>query len=654
MGAGASKPAKRRYVHRQQTYGLSIVKADKDHDVSQLTNDDSVSALSCPPGPDPDTTNVCSLKPNQAYRLPHFCTLAGSGGKQNRLTWCGKLGANGEWGVEDTNGSGSCNYDDCGAFKEATGCCRGCCAIAGSGVNCQRRKFRGDPLECCLQDLECNGGLPTTGTESPAACFSDMAKKRTCDPCNRSLTSGPETVVYTGANGRPITCAQTGSSSCQEIMYDYCTGADLNPTDTSWIDRWVDAQGNPQSCIRALERNLFQNYPQATKCQTVGGLNLTGPCRPVTRPATLTGQSDQPNSAGVDVQALSSDGVAWGTQLMNGVFNKYRDQGFVVGSVPGQLGYNPFQNTLYTICCNAPIICQSGLSNTCSVYTAQRLSLNPNAANWCGCYLPDEEYEKYVNQFGVNKECTPTCNRSTTIPLVAGDNTAILCNQTVCIIDDVTINLNNTNLNGGVNISQICGNCSGTLNSASSCSCIVENTTVDAANAQLGNINLNTSCTSSRCVVSNPGGFPDLPATLPVPCDQTSDPKSVYEAAQAALNQSNANALTKKIVTYLVIIGLIILVLFLLWWFLRPSVNTKVKVPPPPPPKPETPKEPVTPSPTPSPPPPPPEPTRPDLERRPGFDNNGSKTIGNLDYTAKAVSTGTGYVPPSSPGVGQL
>jgi len=425
-------------------------------------------------------------------------------------------------------------------------------------------------------------------------------------------------------------------------MYDYCTGADLSPTDTSWIERWVDAQGNPQSCIRALERNLFQNYPEATRCQTVGGLNLTGPCRPVTLPGTVTGiPSDDPNSAGVDINALSADGVAWGTQLMNGVFTKYKDQGFVVGSVPGQLGYNPFQNTLYSICCNAPIICQSGLTNTCSVYTAQRLSLNPNAANWCGCYLPDEEYQLYVEQFGINKECTPTCNRSTTIPLVAGDNTAILCNQSVCVINDVTINLNNTNLNGGVNISQICGNCSGTLNSSSSCACIVQDTTIDAANAQLGNINLNTSCSSSQCVVSNPGGFPDLPPTLPVPCDQTSDPKTVYEAAQAALDEGNANALRNKIVTYLVIIGLIILFLFLLWWFLRPSVNTKVKPPPPPMPEPEP--EPA----------PPPTPTRPPLERRPGFES-GSKNIGTLDYTTKAVSTGTGYVPPERPGIGQL
>jgi len=525
-------------------------------------------ASTCTGGQTPDTRNQCSLYIDDIYHLPHFCTLSGLGGKQNRIVWCGKLGTN-EWGVNDASGSGSCQYDDCGAYKESPGgCCNGCCAIAGSGVDCKRERFNGTPIDCCINDLECNGGLVPADPTNPA-CFSDPDQKLTCDPCQRSLTSNTNTLV-SRRNGTQVTCGSRNVQGCQEIMLDYCSGVGVD--DQSWFARWVDLDGNPQECMLALERNLFQNFPGDSKCQVKGIINLGGECTPlVLYPSTITTDSDGNTiTGGGPVNALSDEGVIWGRQLMNAVFAKYKSQDFVIGAIPGTPGYSSFQDFLYSLSCQVPIITQDALDSTCSIYTAQRLSLNPDVANWCGCYLPDAEYTQYVDSYQINKECTPMCNRSTTIPIVAGDNTAILCDQTVCIIDDITINLNNSNLNGGINIGQICGNCAGTLGSSSSCSCIVENNTVDAANAELGSINLLNSCSSTTCTVKNPG-YRDLPATIAVPCDQSSDPNSVYAQAQAELEAAQAAARRRELGIYLLIIGIFLLLLLLLWFFIRPE-----------------------------------------------------------------------------------
>lgn len=538
------------------------------------------------PPPDPDATNQCSKYASDVYRMPGFCAESGVGGKNNRITWCQRMSTAGEWAPQDTNGSGSCHYDSCATYRAvpSDGCCNGCCGITGSGVNCKRKQFAGDPLACCMKDLECNGGTDDASlATNPPACFSDTSQQDTCSPCYRSLTSDENTIYDAtvrndGTITNVVTCGDIGNGGCQEVMLNYCVGADIptpNPDPSAAVQelasRWYDSnQGTPGPCTIALERNLFQNLP--SKCLAVGALPYTSTCRPLFYPGSTLPGSDG-STAGTPVTALSADGVEWAQAMFPQLIAKYNDLGFSLGSVPGGVGYNPFQDYLYSLCCQVPVMCQSTLENSCAIYTAQRLSVNPDATNWCGCYLPDSEYQKYVDAYQVNKECTPTCNRSTTIPLVNGANAPILCNQTICIIDDVTINLSNSTVNGGINVSQICGNCSGTFGSQSSCSCIIQNTTIDGAQSNLGNINLNTVCSSSTCTVTNPG-YPDLPATLEVPCDQTTDPDTVYAQAQAALEAEQAAQNKQTIIIYLVIIVIFFVIMLVIYFLIRPELRS--------------------------------------------------------------------------------
>lgn len=539
------------------------------------------------PPPDPIADNQCSKYASDLYLMPNFCAQAGPGGSQNRITWCQRMSTANEWKPVSTfgvNGTG-CHYDTCSSYKAVPGdgCCNGCCGVTGLGVVCQRQDFTGDPLTCCMKDLECNGGIDDISLKTnPPACFSDDNKQHTCSPCYRSVTSTGDTIydVTTDSNGvvtSTTTCAQAGNNGCSDILLNYCTGGDIPPdTDPSaaiqiLAERWYDAALNkPGPCTNVLERQLFQNLP--SKCLAVGMLPFSTSCRPKYFANPTTVVDGITTGAGTPVTALSAAGVQWAQTMFPQLIAKYNSLGFSLGAVPGSIGYNPFQDYLYSLCCQVPVMCQSTLDNTCSIYSARQLSVNPDATNWCGCYLPATEYQKYVDAYQINKECTPTCNRTTTIPLVNGGNAPILCNQSICVIDDVTINLNNTTVNGGINISQLCGNCGGTFGSQSNCECIVQNTTIDGAQSNLGNIDLLNVCTNTTCTVTNPG-YPDLPATLQVPCDQASDPNSVYAQAQAALLAEQAAQNKQTIIIYLVIIGVFLILMVFLYFLIRPALR---------------------------------------------------------------------------------
>jgi hypothetical protein len=122
-------------------------------------------------------------------------------------------------------------------------------------------------------------------------------------------------------------------------------------------------------------------------------------------------------------------------------------------------------------------LCQDGLDRVCETQTAQRISLNPAIAQWCGCHLPPQEYEDYSVKFNIPPECTPMCNRSGTIPIVGINAEPVNCKQNVCLIDEVTVNLINAQIGGGITFDQICGNCGG-----NPCSCIISNTEIDIIN----------------------------------------------------------------------------------------------------------------------------------------------------------------------------
>lgn len=483
--------------------------------------------------PPPDTINQCAIDFNQQTNIPNFCTFAGPAGDGYRSEYCSLMSDAGEWG-DPQPFDNFCNYADCMPFLQVTpGCCRACCGIIGESVRCRRQHFRGDPVTCCFNDMNCTN--PDAST-NPPQCYSDAKKQKACD-------NGTE-------NGNYRTLTGTG---CQDVMMQYCTGtlSTDDPNSTAWLDRWTQNGGQNGSCTYALIRNLYR-----TSVPCLGTVPLPTP-----------GICNQPPIFPVD-----AEGYFWGQRLVSAAMAKYKEQGFEIGTLPGFPGYNPWQDFLYSeICCPTPGLCQDGLDTVCSDKTSQRISLNPAVAQWCGCHLPQGEYEDYSVKFNIPPECTPMCNRVGTIPITGINADPINCRQNICLIDDVTVNIINSTIGNGLDFNQVCANCGDTQ-----CSCIVSNTTIDISNSTIGGnvIPINEGCGSFTCSQTNPGITG--PRVINVPCGTTGsfNPYAEYEAEVAA---AQANAKKNAWLWTLIAIGIALVLIYFIILIIHPSDTSRYK-----------------------------------------------------------------------------
>jgi hypothetical protein len=477
----------------------------------------------------PDTANLCYVSVGDyAPGMTGFCAAITASGEAHRRNNCREMSTGGEWG--NYRKGDECCYNSIYTYqKMSCVCCigdplDGDCSVPGRGVECQRTAFSGDPVTCCFKDLACNNdGDPS----APAACFSDAAKQNTCSD---------------GQNGQPDHRSLV-SSGCQDVMLEYCTGTlpTDDPNSTDWIERWTTNSGGTGSCNYILQRNVF----------AVGG---TGHCF-IPTPTPTPGVCNLPTQ-----YPLDSAGFFWGQRLINAAVAKYTSQGFRIGTLPGLPGYNPWQDYLYyNVCCPISGLCQEALTNTCADRTAQRISLNPAVAQWCGCHLPVGEYEDYSVKFNIPPQCSPSCNRFGTIPITDGSGQPIRCKQDICLIDNVTVNLVNAQIGNGIDFNQMCDNCGG-----GQCSCIVSDTTVDLANSTIGGnyVPIGQGCGNLTCNQTNPGTTG--PFVIPVSCSATGpfNPYAEYEAEVDAL-QAKARK-TSWFWTMLIVVGGLLVVFFIL------------------------------------------------------------------------------------------
>jgi hypothetical protein len=125
---------------------------------------------------------------------------------------------------------------------------------------------------------------------------------------------------------------------------------------------------------------------------------------------------------------------------------------------------------------------------------------NPQLSNWQGCYVPplneDTLYSSLSDQVITipdgdrgNSPCWPLCHRASSIQLFKPTNgKEYRCNNSVCVIDNVVIDENNSAINK-VSINQICTQC----NPNELCQCIISSSDMQQSFDELG---LNVSYTS--------------------------------------------------------------------------------------------------------------------------------------------------------------
>jgi hypothetical protein len=306
------------------------------------------------------------------------------------------------------------------------GCCKGeCLWVLGHKGACRRQGYSGDKATCCFRDFNCkNFGGDYKDIQS---CYSDTNQRYTCDPYYRDLKS----------------------ENCKKAIAPYCLGTQFFPAQTDWMELWlpdsvVNISNDPDNekimvkapCLMAVMRNLF-------------GKAADGIC-------------DYDTLSSIKLEGFNDSGSTWAVEIINEVFTTYiKKFGNPLKGInqDGYIKSAAFFNFMFNFCKQNPNVCTDFLKKQLCINTKQDQVMNDaQTNNWCGCYMPDSEYEKY-NQYGIEPECTPFCNQKDTIKLANVDGTEKVCTQTSCIINDAIITALNDRFPDGFNFSQICHSC---------------------------------------------------------------------------------------------------------------------------------------------------------------------------------------------------
>lgn len=242
--------------------------------------------------------------------------------------------------------------------------------------------------------------------------------------------------------------------------------------------------------------------------------------------------------------------------------------------------YDPAIEDVVKVCQTYVGGCENVLNSVCSGFTTQELSGNPNLASLCGCHLSDTEYNKYGGVFGVSRECSPTCLLQSAVKRRDPSNeTAFLrCNQSICIIDDVTINILGKSTAGNISFNQACGSCG--PNSA--CVCSISDVSISAVESTIKDTSFLQQCggqAAVRCFKRDINGVPQS-----IPCENL-DPSTATPTTTTTLTSARIRLILIIVVIVIVVIIIIVIIILLLRRnqpsVYRPATTTLIAAPPP-------------------------------------------------------------------------
>ena len=211
-----------------------------------------------------------------------------------------------------------------------------------------------------------------------------------------------------------------------------------------------------------------------------------------------------------------------------------------IGDVNGSTACKEFEIKLQDLCLNLslPGVCSYFLSGNatgcesttkfpkltdfCNNYTRDQVANNPALNSFCGCYVkPDDRFinkikvtpgcinndgteckkclktDKDFDKCVSNPTCDSLCHRANTSQRATVNNGKfITCPQSICAINDVTIDIVNSIIPGGINFNSICGGC----NKKNGCLCVISGVNINQTMSTIGVGNLNNLCETSYCI----------------------------------------------------------------------------------------------------------------------------------------------------------
>jgi hypothetical protein len=210
-----------------------------------------------------------------------------------------------------------------------------------------------------------------------------------------------------------------------------------------------------------------------------------------------------------------------------------------IGDVNGSAACKEFEIKLQDLCLNLslPGVCSYFLSGNstgcikyggnpqiddfCNNYTREEVLNNQSLTSFCGCYV--EPDKRFIDNIWVtpgclnnipeekcetcppndrkgcvnNPTCDSLCHRANTSQRATVNNGQfITCPQNICAINDVTIDIINSVIGGGINFNSICGGC----DKKNGCLCVISGLNINQTMSNIGVGNLNNLCETSYCI----------------------------------------------------------------------------------------------------------------------------------------------------------
>jgi len=245
--------------------------------------------------------------------------------------------------------------------------------------------------------------------------------------------------------------------------------------------------------------------------------------------------------------------------FMQDIFKQYYDNNCRIVSNIDSLNYNPVQQELYNSCRTFDNVCQFGLGgnpwiinsfNYCQkpdvIPSVSVLNTNPQLAYFCSCYLNPISYIPTIPI-----ECDSLCGLTQSIKLYDIDNNKIQCQNNVCSISDITLNITESTT-GEINFQQVCGGVCGEV----SCSkCFLNNINVDILNSKTGDIRFTQNCggtndaTAFECWESKNGKY------VAVPCSESTGGNAI-------------NNIDTKYLIYIILSSIVFLIIIIMFLYL--------------------------------------------------------------------------------------
>lgn len=256
--------------------------------------------------------------------------------------------------------------------------------------------------------------------------------------------------------------------------------------------------------------------------------------------------------------ALNAGNQSQYVAVVDGYIRRYlvNESNPVTYAQQGSLVYDPAIEDIIEVCQDYPGGCDAVLGQVCAGFDRDDLKENPNLGKLCGCFMADAEYDKYTGSFGVNKICDPACVLQSAVKPRDPENefVTLKCDQSICVIDDVTISILGKSTVGDITFGQACSACSGD----SGCTCNISDISITSVESTIGDVSFQQACGGVvNCYERDANGIP-----RPVDCSALEPDTDDGGAAPTGFASTSTILIIIGVVVFVIVMIIILALLF--------------------------------------------------------------------------------------------